>query len=51
MVVIPLHVLHVFAHQNHDILSVSRYGAHKPIGFHASFAIKSGYDIAIDEYK
>ena len=50
MVVILLHILHFCTHQNHDIISVSRFGAHKPIGFHAPFAIRASYDIAFDEY-
>ena len=45
MVVILLHILHFCTHQNHDIISVSRFWAHKPIGFHAPFAIRSCYDI------
>ena len=47
MVVIPLHYLHLCTHQNHVVWSVSRYGAHKPIGFHASFAIRCCSGIAI----
>ena len=47
MVVIPLHSLHPCIHQNHVVWSVSRYGAHKPIGFHAPFAIRCCSGIAI----
>ena len=47
MVVIPLHSLHPCTHQNHVVWSVSRYGAHKPIGFHAPFAIRCCSSIAI----
>ena len=47
MVVIPLHSLHICTHQNHVVWSVSRYGAHKPIGFHAPFAIRCCSGIAI----
>ena len=47
MVVIPLHSLHPCTHQNHVVWSVSRYGAHKPIGFHAPFAIRCCSGIAI----
>ena len=50
MVVILLHILHFCTHQNHNMISVSRFGAYKPIGFHAPFAIRSCYDIAFDEY-
>ena len=47
MVVIPLHSLHLCTHQNHVVWSVSRYGAHKPIGFHAPFAIRCCSGIVI----
>ena len=50
MVVILLHILHFCTHQNHNMISVSRFGAYKLIGFHAPFAIRSCYDIAFDEY-
>ena len=50
MVVIILHILHFSTHQNHYLINVSRYEAHKPIGFHAPCAIRSCYDIAFDEY-
>ena len=50
MVAIAMHMLCICTHQKHDILSVSRYGTHKPIRSHVSFAIKSCYDIAFDEY-
>ena len=41
VVAIPLHTLHICTHQNYDVWSVSRCGAHKPLGFLAPFAIKS----------
>ena len=50
IVVILLHILHFCTHQNHYMMSVSRFGAHKPIRFHAPFAIRPCYDIAFDEY-
>ena len=43
MVVILLHILNFCTHQNHDIKSVSRFGAHNPSAFHAAFAIRSCY--------
>ena len=48
--VLLLHILHFCTHQNHDMIGVSRFEAHKRIWFHAPFAIKSCYDIAFDEY-
>ena len=50
MVVIPLHSLHICTHQNHVVWSVSRYGAHKPIGFHAPFAIRCCSGTAIVDF-
>ena len=51
MVVIPLYILPICTHHNHDVSSTSRYGAHKPIGFLFPFAIRCFCGIAIaDSY-
>ena len=47
VVITFLHTLHICNHQNHDLWSISSYGAHKPLGFLVLFAIISCYGSAI----